>query len=188
MSFDIGIIRMDNISLGQMNVIAKRPVFRQNEGKLVIDVKGTVLSEAGDLFDVMRRSPGLIVDNDNNITVFGKGSPIVFINNREVTNKTELESLRSDDISSFEIDRNPSAEYSASGMAVVRIKTKKITKDQLRLQIYNQTYLLRKTSTVSGVKLINKTVKQKYMSIIRSKMVIMSFLWIPMRRFITQIS
>ncbi|WP_461630221.1 outer membrane beta-barrel family protein [Labilibaculum euxinus] len=159
-SIDIGTIQMKNLELNEITVFAKRPTFRQVEGRLLIDVKGTALSEAGDLFDALKRSPGLVVDNNNNITVSGKGTPIVFINNREVQNKAEIEALQSDDVMSIEIDRNPSAEYSASGNAVVRIKTKKITKDKVNLQVYHRDYFARKLSTQSGIQLnskINKT-------------------------------
>ncbi|PKQ68166.1 hypothetical protein BZG01_05315 [Labilibaculum manganireducens] len=155
-SIDIGTIQMKNLELNEITVFAKRPTFRQVEGRLLIDVKGTALSEAGDLFDALKRSPGLVVDNNNNITVSGKGTPIVFINNREIQNKAEIEALQSDDIMSIEIDRNPSAEYSASGNAVVRIKTRKITNDKINLQIYNQNYFARKNSTLNGVQLNNK--------------------------------
>ncbi|RUT77803.1 outer membrane beta-barrel family protein [Ancylomarina longa] len=155
-SIDIGTIQMKNLELKEVIVRAKRPTFRQVEGLLVINVKGTSLSQAGDLFDALKRSPGLIVDNNNNISVLGKGTPIVFINNREVKNKAEIESLQSDDIASIEIDRNPSAEYSASGKAVVRIKTKKITKDKINLQLYHRSYLARKYSTSNGIQLGNK--------------------------------
>jgi hypothetical protein len=159
-SIDIGTVQMKNLELDEVTVFAKRPTFRQVEGRLLIDVKGTALSEAGDIFDALKRSPGLIVDNNNNIIVFGKGTPIVFINEKEVQNQAEIESLQSDDIVSIEIDRNPSAEYSASRNAVVRIKTKRITNDKISLQIYNRNYFARKFSAQSGLQLaskINKT-------------------------------
>lgn len=157
---NVGTISMRSVELREVTVRAKRPTFKQVESKLIIDVQGTVLSEVGSLIDALKRSPGLIVDNDNNIKVSGKGTPIIYINNREVQNITELESLQSDDIESIEIDRNPSAEYSASGMAVVRIKTKKITKDKIDLQLYNREFFARKFSTLNGVQFnssVNKT-------------------------------
>ncbi|WP_320019741.1 outer membrane beta-barrel family protein [Labilibaculum manganireducens] len=157
---DLDTIHMQNLELSEVKVFAKRPTFKQVEGRLFINVKGSSLSQAGSLFDALKRSPGIIVDNDNKISVLGKGAPIVFINNREVKNKAEIESFQSDDIASIEIDRNPSAAYSASGKAVVRIKTKKISKDQINLQVYNRNYFARKFSTQNGIQLnskINKT-------------------------------
>ena len=155
-SVDLGSITMKNLELDEVTVLAKRPSFKQVEGRLIIDVKGTALSEAGDLYDALKRSPGLIVDNDNNITVFGKGTPIVFINGREVQNKAEIENLQSDDIASIEIDRNPSVEYSASGNAVVKIETKKITKDKINLQVFSREYFARKFRNLSGMQLNSK--------------------------------
>lgn len=156
---NIGTIHLKNLELKEVTVLAKRPTFKQKQGKLIINVQGTALSQAGSLFDALRRSPGLIVDNDNNITVFGKGTPIVFINGREVQNKAEIESLQSDDIASIEIDRNPSAEYSASGNSIVKIKTKRNIKDKIKLQIFSRNYFARRYGVENGIQLNCKSHK-----------------------------
>jgi len=155
-TIDLGTIQLKTLELDEVVIRAQRPVFRQEAGKLIVNVKGTSLSEAGDLFDALKRSPGLIVDNNNNISIPGKGTPIIFINNREVQNKAELESLQSGDISTIVIDRNPSAEYSASGKAVVRIRTVKITREQFNLELFNRSYVARKYRNVSGIRLNNR--------------------------------
>ncbi len=141
--------------LGEVEVVSKRPVIKQIAGKLIISIKGTSLSEAGNLMDVLQKTPGLQVKNGT-ISVFGKGKPIIFINGREIKNNAEFESLQSDDITSIEIDRNPSARYSAAGNAVVRVTTKKITKDRTYIQVYDHTYFARKFSNVAGLQMNSK--------------------------------
>ncbi|PID89163.1 MAG: hypothetical protein CSB01_03440, partial [Bacteroidia bacterium] len=141
--------------LGEVVVRGKRPTIRQEAGKMIVGISGSSLSEAGNLMDVFKRTPGLQV-KDGALSVFGRGKPIVFINGREVRNAEEYESLQSDDIATIEIDRNPSAKYSASGNSVVRITTKKITKDRLNLQVFNHSYFARKFTNLSGVKLNSK--------------------------------
>ncbi len=153
------ILKPEENQLGEIAVVSRRPVIKQREGKLIIGIKGTSLSEAGSLMDVLQKTPGLQV-NDENILVFGKGTPIIFINGREIQNKAEFESLQSDDIASIEIDRNPSARYSASGNAVIHITTKKITKDRINIQLYDRAYFARKFTNQSGIKInskLNKT-------------------------------
>ncbi len=147
--------------LGEITVKAKRPVIRQEAGRIIVGIKGSSLSEAGSLMDVLKRTPGLLV-KDGALSVFGKGTPIVFINGREVHNAAEYENLQSDDIASIEIDRNPSARYSASGNAVVRITTKKITKDRLNIQVFNRSYFARKFSNIAGLKMNSKWYKTQF--------------------------
>lgn len=146
MEIDLGAIKMEFIEIEEVVVTAKYPVFKRKEGKLFVIVKNTYLSEAGNLLDALKISPGLIVDHDNNILVPGKGAPIIYINNKEVQNKAEIEALQSEDIESIEIDRNPSAKYSASGKAIVQIFTRKINKEQTHLQIFNRSTFARKFS------------------------------------------
>ncbi len=160
---DVGTIILHEIAneLNEVTVKAKRPVIRQEAGRIIVGIKGSVLSEAGSLMDVFKRTPGLLV-KDGALSVFGKGTPIVFINGREVKNSVEYENLQSDDIASIEIDRNPSARYSASGNAVVRITTKKITKDRLNIQLFNRGYFARRFSNVAGLRINSKWHKTQF--------------------------
>ncbi|PIF06307.1 MAG: hypothetical protein CSA36_02125 [Draconibacterium sp.] len=141
--------------LSEVEVVSRRPVIKQIAGKLIISIKGTSLSEAGNLMDVLQKTPGLQVKNGI-ISVFGKGKPIIFINGREIKNNAELESLQSDDIANIEIDRNPSARYSAAGNAVVRVTTRKITRDRIHIQVYDRAYFARKFSNISGLQMNSK--------------------------------
>ena len=59
------------------------------------------------------------------ITVFGKGSPLIYINNKPMQSSEELKQLKSEDIKSIEVITSPGAEYNAEVEAVIRIKTKK---------------------------------------------------------------
>jgi hypothetical protein len=73
--------------------------------------------------DVLQRMPGITADNGK-LSVFGKGAPIVYINNRKVHDMSELERLESSEISTVELITNPGAKYDAEGRAVLLIKTK----------------------------------------------------------------
>lgn len=149
-SFDVGTVEMLPSRIDEITVQSRRPVFTQKAGALQVQVSGTSLEDAGSLTDVLRMSPGLIVDSENNLTVVGKGSPVIYINDREIQDKAELETLRSNNILNIEINRMPSAEHSASGKAVVRIKTKEQLKDLISAEVYSNSYLAEKFSIING--------------------------------------
>ena len=85
-------------------------------------VCGTVLETVGTANDVLARTPGMIKSQEG-LQVVGKGSPLVYINGRKVTDMTELDRLQSNEIQSVEVITNPGAQYSASVRSVVRIRT-----------------------------------------------------------------
>ena len=89
---------------------------------LQTSVRGSVLENVGSANDVLAKTPGLIKGQDG-LEVIGKGSPLVYINGRKVTDATELDRLQSNEIQSIEVITNPGAQYDATVRSVVRIKT-----------------------------------------------------------------
>ena len=89
---------------------------------LQTNVRGSVLENAGSANDVLSRTPGLL-KGQNGLEVIGKGSPLVYINGRRVSDSTELDRLQSNEIQSVEVITNPGAQYDATVRAVVRIRT-----------------------------------------------------------------
>ncbi|MGN0188061.1 MAG: carboxypeptidase-like regulatory domain-containing protein, partial [Candidatus Cryptobacteroides sp.] len=85
-------------------------------------VRGSVLETVGTAKDVLERTPGLIKGQDG-LEVIGKGSPMVYVNGRRVTDQTELERLQSNEIQNVEVITNPGAQYGAEVRSVVRIRT-----------------------------------------------------------------
>ena len=61
--------------------------------------------------DMFRRTPGMIATGREDFSVIGRGKPLVIVNDREIKNWEELEAIRSIDIRSIEVDRNPSPAY-----------------------------------------------------------------------------
>ena len=89
---------------------------------LQTNVRGSVLENVGSANDVLAKTPGLI-KNQNGLEVIGKGSPMVYINGRRVSDASELDRLQSNEIQSVEVITNPGAQYDATVRAVVRIRT-----------------------------------------------------------------
>lgn len=57
------------------------------------------------------------------IEVFGKGAPLVYINNKRVVDNEEIQRLHPDDIKSISVITSPGAEYNAEMESVIRIRT-----------------------------------------------------------------
>ena len=103
-------------------VSAVMPKTKLTGEGLQTNVRGSVLENVGSANDVLSKTPGLI-KGQNGLEVIGKGSPMVYINGRRVSDSSELDRLQSNEIQSVEVITNPGAQYDATVRAVVRIKT-----------------------------------------------------------------
>ena len=123
---DLGIIALnpESVMLGEVVVKSNRPVTAIKGDALVTNVAGSQLEHAGTANDVLAQVP-MVLGRDGNFEVFGKGSPAIYINGREVQDLTQLSQLNSADIKNVEVITNPGAKYGASVQSVIRIKTKR---------------------------------------------------------------
>ena len=121
----LGTLKM-NVAASQLKevtIAAKRPEITTLPDKTVVGVESTLLSSSADGIDMLRKTPGLLVDGQNNLSVIGQGSPIVYINNRRVYSMDEVYNLNPQNIKSIEIIHNPSSQYEADATAIVKIVT-----------------------------------------------------------------
>lgn len=108
--------------LDEVTIKSSKPRQTLSKGGIVTSVKGTVLSIAGNALDVLAQMPGVRVE-DGDVSVFGKGTPLIYINGRKLTDMGELSRLSSKEIESVEVLNNPGARYSAETKSVILIKT-----------------------------------------------------------------
>ena len=114
--------------LGEVVVKSSLPKTILKNGGMTTTVAGSVLEKAGTMEHLLDRIPNVSAQNGN-INVFGRGEPIIYINGRQMRDRSELDRLSSDNIKSVEVIANPGARYAASTKAVIRITTKKIRGD-----------------------------------------------------------
>lgn len=112
-------------ALDGVEVKGARRVTHLRNGALVTDVARSVLKDAGTAEDVLARIPGLQQNEDKSFTVLGKGAPLIYIDNRQVRDQSELDRLQSKDIKRVEVLQNPGAKYDATVKAVILIHTLK---------------------------------------------------------------
>ena len=123
---ELGTIQLfpDAQLLGEVVVKAYLPKTQAKGDAMVTTVSGTVLEKAGTAENLLDKIPN-VTAQDGAVTVFGRGTPEIYINGRKVRDNTELDRLESDNIKSVEVINNPGARYDASVTSVIRIITKK---------------------------------------------------------------
>ncbi|WP_462254453.1 outer membrane beta-barrel protein [Ferruginibacter sp.] len=118
-------------NLQGVTVTSQKPMIEVRADKTILNVEGTINAVGNDALELLRRSPGVMVDKDDNLSLAGKNGVQVFIDGKpsplsgsDLANY--LKSLQSAQIESIEIITNPSAKYEAAGNAgIINIRLKK---------------------------------------------------------------
>ena len=133
---NIGTIRMrpDNYTLNGVVVQGERPKVVLQGNSLLMNVEGTVMERMGTAEDVLTRVP-MIAKRGEGYEILGKGAPLIYLNNRKLTDLTELKNVQSDNIRSVEVVQNPGARYDASVNAVIVIRTKRAAGEGLGVEL-----------------------------------------------------
>jgi hypothetical protein len=117
--------------LQEFTVTSRKPVVEVKADKIVLNVEGSINAVGQDALELLRKSPGVMVDKDNNISVSGKNGVQVYIDGRPTPLSGNdlaeyLKTIQSSSIESIEIISNPSAKYDAAGNAgIINIRLKK---------------------------------------------------------------
>ncbi len=112
-------------------VTAKKPIVEVKADKTILNVEGTINATGSDALDLLRKSPGVTVDKDDNLSLSGKNGVQVYIDGRPTPLSGQdlanlLKSMQSSEIEAIELITNPSAKYEAAGNAgIINIRLKK---------------------------------------------------------------
>ena len=149
---DLGIVSLlqDNYKLAEVTVRAK--MFQQTSDGILINVSGTGLGKLGYAPDVLEHLPFVIQKNDG-YEVIGKGTPLIYVDNRLIRDNNDLKRINSADIKQVKIITNPGAEYDTTVNAVIRITTVKTTGDGWSGMIDSRVSIERKVSHDAGASL-----------------------------------
>lgn len=116
------VLEAETLALAEAVVTARRPVYKLKGNTLVTSIPHTLLSTVGTAGDVLKHIPGVRLSEDS-YSVFGKGTPFIYIDSHLIQNPSELDKLSSEEIEKVELITNPGAEYDATVKAVIRIRT-----------------------------------------------------------------
>ena len=133
---EAGIISLkpDNYTLNGVVVQGERPKMKLQGNSLVMNVEGTVMSRLGTAEDVLSRVP-TISKKGETFEILGKGTPLIYINNRKINDMNELRNIQSDNIRSVEVVQNPGARYDATVNSVIVIRTKRAAGEGLGVEL-----------------------------------------------------
>ncbi len=124
-------ITLKENALKEVTVVAQRPFIEVKGDRLVVNVENSIVSAGSNALEVLARSPGVNVDQNDNISLKGRAGVNVMIDGRIVPVSGSdlanlLKNMQASQIDKIEIISNPSARYDAAGNAgIINIKTKK---------------------------------------------------------------
>ena len=132
----VGIIQMKpkTMTIKGIVVSGERPKVKLQGNALVMNVEGTVMERMGTAEDVLSRVPTISKKGDV-FEILGKGAPLIYLNNRKLTDLHELKNIQSDNIKNVEVIQNPGARYDASVNAVIIIRTKRTAGEGLGVEL-----------------------------------------------------
>ncbi|MBK7872813.1 MAG: TonB-dependent receptor [Saprospiraceae bacterium] len=119
------------VDLQQVTVKAQKPFIEMQNDKIVINVESSPVAAGNSALELLAKSPGVTVDNNNRIALKGKQGVMIMIDGKQSYLSAEevarlLESMPANSIEKIEIIHNPSAKYDASGNAgIINIRLKK---------------------------------------------------------------
>lgn len=109
-------------NLANVSVSARKPMVEVRADRTIMNVEGTINAIGSNALELLRKSPGILLDKDDNISLMGKNGIQVYIDNKPSPLSGQelaqfLKSLQSAQIEAIELITNPSAKYDAAGNA-----------------------------------------------------------------------
>lgn len=112
-------------------VTADRVMVEVKADRTVFNVDGTINSTGSDAVELLRKAPGVTVDNNENINVLGRAGVLVYVDGKRLPLSgadlnSYLRNLPAEQIDKIDIITNPGAKYEAEGNAgIIDIRLKK---------------------------------------------------------------
>ena len=130
---DFGVIKLDPAAenLDEVVIESEKPMIQVRADKTIFNVQNTINAAGDSGFELLRKAPGIIIDNNDNLIVEGKTGVLIYIDDKPSVLRGEdlvnyLKSIQSSDIEAIEIITQPSSKFDAEGNAgIINIKFKR---------------------------------------------------------------
>ncbi len=125
------VLEKEVAKLKEVTVTSKKPMIEVKADKMVFNVESSINATGSNALELLQKSPGVTVDNNENISLKGKTGVKVYIDGKMTQLDSKelaayLKNINSNDIEAIEMISNPSAKYDASGNAgVINFRLKK---------------------------------------------------------------
>lgn len=125
------ILKASAVNLKEVSVSVFKPTVEFKKGITILNVENNLISSGNTVLELLKRIPGVTIDNQNNISINGKAGARFLINGRlqylsgaQMVNV--LSSMNAESIATIELIKNPPAKYDAAGTAgLINIVMKK---------------------------------------------------------------
>ena len=117
------ILLSEGLELDEVVVVSKKNLYVQKIDRMVINVASSILSAGSSALEILERSPGVVIDRQNNaISLVGKSGVFVMINGKQsympVSSLVQmLEGMSANNIETIELITTPPANFDAEGNA-----------------------------------------------------------------------
>ncbi|WP_228464866.1 TonB-dependent receptor domain-containing protein [Chryseobacterium antibioticum] len=105
--------------------------IKLNDGNIVMSVSGNKdFKTSANLLEVLRKTPGVSIDQEGSIFMGGRITPAIFIDGKPVAMSSQelqsyLRSLPPEMVESVEVNANPSSKYDAEFKGIIDIRLKR---------------------------------------------------------------
>lgn len=129
------ILEEEKNNLKDIEINSKRRLIIQKNDRITVNVENSLISNSGNVLDMLQKLPGLFVDAGGGISLRGKQGVRIYINGKQSYLSASdlanmLKSMPSSNVSTVDIIANPSAKFDAGGNSgIIMINTKKNLKD-----------------------------------------------------------
>lgn len=120
------------INLNEVSVTSIKKTVEFKNGMTVLNVENSIMAAGNTVLDVLKRIPGVTVDNKSNISISGKQGVRIMIDGRMQQLSMEqivnmLSAMSADHLTKIEVMKNPPVKYDAAGNAgIINLVTKKV--------------------------------------------------------------
>lgn len=118
-------------NLKEVSISGIKPMIEIKPDKTVFNVENSINATGSTAYELLQKSPGVVVDQNDNIMLKGRGGVMVQIDGKNTQMSGSdlaelLKSMQSTDVNSIELISNPSSKYDAEGTAgIINIRLKK---------------------------------------------------------------
>jgi iron complex outermembrane receptor protein len=125
------VLATSSAQLGAVTVTARKPFIQKLSDRIVVNVDNSIVSAGSSAMDVLERSPGVNVDQNDVISLRGRSGVTIMIDGKPTAMTgadlaNYLKGLPSAAIERIDIITNPSAKYDAAGNSgIIDIHMKK---------------------------------------------------------------
>ncbi|WP_116106584.1 TonB-dependent receptor domain-containing protein [Lewinella sp. IMCC34191] len=119
------------VELAEATVTARRALVEVKPDRTVFNVQGTINAVGNSGLDLLRKAPGVTIDNNDNINVLSRSGVLLYVDGRRMPLSGDdlsnyLRNLNAEEIDRIDIITNPGARYEAEGNAgIIDIRLKK---------------------------------------------------------------